>query len=135
MFAAVDDVARQAAKAERKLSGEIEERACDGQDEAEDQEGTAQLAGFHWASLEKMREKAKGAEVPRPCNVSVELDQIEAWEEIADLEGRGVGSIRAVSAIVADAGAEVVADGARGGFFRVGGAHGVPPFGDGAVGL
>jgi len=40
-----------------------------------------------------------------------------------------------VSAIVADAGAEIVADGARGGFFGVGGAHGVAPFQDGAVGF
>ena len=37
-----------------------------------------------------------------------------------------------MSAIVADAGAEVVADGAGGGFFGVGGAHGVAPFENGA---
>jgi hypothetical protein len=40
-----------------------------------------------------------------------------------------------VGAIVADAGAEVVADGARGGFFGVGGTHGVTPFSDGAIGF
>jgi hypothetical protein len=131
----VDDVTRQAAEAEWEFGGEKQERACGGQDEAEDQEGTAQLAGFHWASLEKMREKAKGAEVPRPCNVSVELDQIEAWEEVTDLEVRGVGGIGAVGTIVADAGAEVVPDGAGRSFFRIGGAHGVPPSGDGAIGL
>ena len=37
-----------------------------------------------------------------------------------------------MSAIVADAGAEIVADGAGGGFFGVGGTHGVAPFENGA---
>ena len=40
-----------------------------------------------------------------------------------------------MSAIVADAGAEVMADGAGGGFFGIGGAHGVAPFEDGAFGF
>ena len=40
-----------------------------------------------------------------------------------------------MGAIVADTGAEVVPDGTRSGFFRVGGAHGVAPFEDGAVGF
>ena len=40
-----------------------------------------------------------------------------------------------MGAIVADTGAEVVADGARGGFFGVGGTHGVAPFEDGAFGF
>ena len=61
MFAAVDDVTRQAAKAEREFAGEKEERAYGGQDETEYQEGTAQVARFHGASLEKTREKAKRA--------------------------------------------------------------------------
>jgi len=62
-------------------------------------------------------------------------DEIEAGEEIADFEGGGIGSVGAVGAIVADAGAEIVADGARGGFFGIGGAHGVAPFEDGAFGF
>ena len=62
-------------------------------------------------------------------------DEFEAGEEIADFEGGGVWSVGTVGAIVADAGAEIVADGARGGFFGVGGTHGVTPFEDGAVGF
>src|SRR2546427_445040 len=42
----------------------------------------------------------------------VELNQFEAGEEVADFEGGGFRSVGAMSAIVADAGAEVVADGA-----------------------
>jgi len=63
------------------------------------------------------------------------LDQFEAGEEIADFEGGGFRSVGAVGAIVADAGAEVVADGAGRGFLGVGGAHGVSPFQDGAFGF
>jgi hypothetical protein len=62
-------------------------------------------------------------------------DEIEAGEEIVDLEGGAVGSIGAVRAIVADAGAEIASNGARGGFFRIGGAHGVTPLLDGALGF
>jgi len=40
-----------------------------------------------------------------------------------------------VSAIVADAGAEIVADGAGRGFLGIGGAHGVAPLEDGASGF
>src|SRR5262245_15153326 len=47
VFAAVDDVAGKAAEAEREFAGEKQERACGGQDEAEDQEDTTQLAEFH----------------------------------------------------------------------------------------
>jgi len=63
------------------------------------------------------------------------LNEFEAGEEIADFEGGGVGSVRAVCAIVADAGAEVVADGAWRGFFGVRGAHGVAPLKDDAFGF
>jgi hypothetical protein len=62
-------------------------------------------------------------------------DQLEAGEEVADFEGGGIRSVGAMSAIVADAGAEVAADGAGGGFLGVGGAHGVSPLDDGAFGL
>ena len=55
-------------------------------------------------------------------------NQFEAGEEVADFEGSGVRGVGAVRTIVADAGAEVVADGAGGGFLGVGGAHGVAPF-------
>src|SRR5207244_3659800 len=47
-------------------------------------------------------------------------------------EGGGFRGIRAVGAIAADAGAEIVANGAWRGFLRVGGAHGVAPLQDGA---
>ena len=64
-----------------------------------------------------------------------ESNQLEAGEEIADFEGGGIRSVGAVGAIVADAGAEVVADGAGSGFLGVGGAHGVAPLEDGAFGF
>src|SRR5882757_8500842 len=65
----------------------------------------------------------------------VELNQFEAGEEVADFEGGGFRSVGAMSAIVADAGAEVVADGAGGSFLGVGGAHGVAPLEDSAFGF
>ncbi len=74
------------------------------------------------------------AGIPR-LHFGVALDKFEAGEEIADFEGGGVGGVGAVRAIVADAGAEVVADGAGRGFLGVGGAHGVSPFQDGTFGF
>src|SRR5260370_1171499 len=64
-----------------------------------------------------------------------ESNQVEGGEEIADFEGGGFRRVGAVGAIVADAGAEVVADGAGTGFLGVGGAHGVAPLQDGAFGF
>src|ERR1700687_801047 len=64
-----------------------------------------------------------------------ESNQLEAGEDVADFEGGGCGGVRAMSAIVADAGAEVAADGAGGGFLGIGGAHGVAPLEDGAFGF
>ncbi len=66
---------------------------------------------------------------PRPS------DQFEGRKEIADFEGGGFRGVRAVGAIVADAGAQVAANGAGSGFLGIGGAHGVAPFEDGAFGF
>jgi len=63
------------------------------------------------------------------------LDQLDSGEEIADFKGRGFWGVGAVGAVVTDAGAEIAADAAWRGFFRVGGAHGVAPFKDGAIGF
>ena len=63
------------------------------------------------------------------------LDEFVRGEEVVDFEGGGVRGVRAVGAVIADAGAEVMADGAGGGFLGVGGAHGLAPFGDGALGF
>ena|SRR5689334_1386394 len=63
------------------------------------------------------------------------LNKLQSGEEIADLEGGSFRSVGAVRAIVADAGAEVVADGAGGRFLGIGGAHGITPFEDGAFGF
>src|SRR5713226_5077296 len=60
------------------------------------------------------------------------LNEFEGGEEVADFEGGSIRSVGAVRAVVADAGAEGVANGAGRGFLGVGGAHGVAPFGDGA---
>jgi hypothetical protein len=59
-----------------------------------------------------------------------ESDQLEAGKKVADFEGGGFQGVGAVRAIVANAGAEVVADSARSGFLGVGSAHGVAPFQD-----
>lgn len=62
-------------------------------------------------------------------------DEFEAGEEIADFESGGVGCVGPVRAIVTDAGAQVAANGAGGGFLGVGGAHGLAPFQDSAFGF
>lgn len=64
-----------------------------------------------------------------------ELNEFETGEKIADFKGGSFGSVGAVRAIVADARAQVVANGAGSGFFRVGGAHGFAPFEDGTFGF
>lgn len=63
------------------------------------------------------------------------LDELETRKKVADFEGRGFRRVRAVRAVGADAGAEVVADRARSGFFGIGGTHGIAPFQDGALGF
>src|SRR5258706_1927672 len=63
------------------------------------------------------------------------LDQFEAREKIPNLKRRGVRRVRPVRAVVADVGAEVVANSPRRRFFWIGGAHRVAPLGDGAVGF
>src|SRR5438552_7390614 len=63
------------------------------------------------------------------------LNKFEAGEEIADFEGGGFRGVGAVSAIVANAGAKVVANRAGGRFFRIGSAHGVAPLENGAFGF
>src|ERR1700733_5763505 len=76
-----------------------------------------------------------GAAGCAPTSLCLRLDEVEAGEEVGDFEGGGVGGVGAVGAVGADAGAEVVADGAGGGFLWVGGAHGVAPFCDAAFGF
>src|SRR5579885_296551 len=63
------------------------------------------------------------------------LDQFETGEEIANLEGGGIGPIGAMRAVVADAGTEIVANGAGRGFLGVGCTHGVAPLLNGAFGF
>src|SRR3984893_6933250 len=63
------------------------------------------------------------------------LDEFVAGEEVGDFKGGGIGSVGSVGAVVADAGAEIVANGAGGSFLGIGGAHDVAPLGDGAVGF
>src|SRR5882672_12642008 len=62
---------------------------------------------------------------------AINSDEFKARKEISNFEGRGFRGIGAVGAIVADAGAEVVANGAGGGFLGVGGAHRGAPLQDG----
>ena len=66
---------------------------------------------------------------------SIGSDEFEAGEEIANFEGGGFRGVGTVGAIVADAGAKVAANGAGCRFFGIGGAHGVAPLEDGAIGF
>jgi hypothetical protein len=72
---------------------------------------------------------------PSELRLGSELNELEAGEEIADLKSGSFGSVGTMSAIVADARAKVVANRAGRGLFRVGGAHGVTPLLDSALGL
>src|SRR5215472_11476455 len=63
------------------------------------------------------------------------LNEFEAGKEIADFERSGFRSVGAVRHIVADAGAEVVADGTGCRFFGIGGAHGLAPLQNGSFRL
>src|SRR5271169_1198 len=58
------------------------------------------------------------------------LHQFRAGEKVADFEGGRIGGVGTVRAIVLDAGAEFLADGAGRGFRGIGCAHGLAPFGD-----
>src|SRR5258708_28149271 len=63
------------------------------------------------------------------------LNKFHARKEIADFEGGSFGGVGAVGAVVANAGAEVAADGGGGGLLGIGGAHSIAPFLDGAFGF
>ena len=62
-------------------------------------------------------------------------DEFEAGEEIADFEGGGFRGVGPVSAIIADAGPEVVANCSGRSFLGIRSAHRVPPLEDGAFGF
>jgi hypothetical protein len=83
----------------------------------------------------KGRAEARPYKTLRRARYVDDLDEVEAGEEVGDFEGGGVGGVGAVGAVVADASAEVVADGAGIGFLWIGGAHGVAPFCDAAFGF
>src|SRR6267378_73795 len=66
---------------------------------------------------------------------TINLDEFKARKEISNFESGGFRGVGAMGAIVADAGAEIVTDGAGSGFLWIGGAHGVAPLEDGALGF
>ena len=72
---------------------------------------------------------------PARSDSAARLNQFEAGEEVADFKGSSFRSVGAVSAIVADAGAEVVANGAGCGFWGIGSTHSVAPLENGAFGF
>src|SRR5712691_422268 len=163
VFAAMDDVAGEAAEAYWKFSAEVEKSAEEGEECAENEERAAEFAErIHEKIVEEMKERSNevrkqkqgGREAQRlECALKPQgdrrqqkahslksvpprpSDQFEGRKEIADFEGGGFRGVRAVGAIVADAGAEVAANGAGSGFLGVGGAHGVAPFSDGVFGF
>ena len=86
-------------------------------------------------SNEGVKERGARCIVPLLTSNRSRLNKFEAGEEIADFEGGGFRGVGAVSAIVANAGAKVVANRAGGRFFRIGGAHSVAPLENGAFGF
>jgi len=72
---------------------------------------------------------------PARSDSAARLNQFDAGEEVADFKGSSFRSVGAVSAIVADAGAEVVANGAGCGFLGIGSTHSVAPLENGAFGF
>jgi hypothetical protein len=140
----MDDVAGEAAQAEREFSAEVEKSADEDEEGAEDKESAAEFAErIHEKDCRRIKKRSNEGE-PERSLVAMLLgmttligssDQFEAGKEITDFEGGGFRGIGAVSAIVADTGAEVVADGAGGGFLGIGGAHGVAPLEDSAFGF
>src|SRR6266850_1785333 len=66
---------------------------------------------------------------------AINLDEFKSRKEISNFESGGSRGVGAMGAIVADAGAQIVANGAGRGFLGIGGAHGVAPLQDGAFGF
>src|SRR5215831_5945031 len=66
---------------------------------------------------------------------AIVLYEFEAREEVADFKSGGFRGVRAVGDVVADAGAEVVPNGAGSSLLGIGGAHRVAPLEDGVLGF
>jgi hypothetical protein len=127
VLATMDEVAGKTAETEREARAEEEQPANDGDYAAKKKEHAAEFA-------ERIH-RTPGSKAQTKVRATGMLNQLEGGEEVADLEGGGVRGVGAVSAVVADAGAEVAADGAGSGFLGVGGPHNVAPFEDGAIGF
>jgi len=128
VFAAMDDVARKAAKVEGQFATKAEKSTGEEKKASKQEESATEFAnGVHNRILLQAAD--------RPFPGSIGSDEFEAGEEIANFEGGGFWGVGAVSAIVADAGAEVVANGPGCGFLGVSGTHGVAPLEDGAFGF
>jgi hypothetical protein len=138
VLAAVNDVPRQATQAEREFAAEIEKRSDEDQERAEKEERLTEIAeGLH-DKHSKPNSVLFGMTILGRESESSDIgssDEFQTGKKIADFEGGGFGGVGAVSAIVADAGAEVAANGAGGGFPGVGSAHGLAPSGDGGIGF
>jgi hypothetical protein len=65
VFAAVDDVAGEAAESEREATGEVEQGAGDGKDGAEDEEDAAEFTKRVHEAIVAGRKKGKYGERPR----------------------------------------------------------------------
>src|SRR6267142_750489 len=81
--------------------------------------------------------KSRGAAMLRPISakLQVTLDQFVAGEEIADLKRGGICRVRAMRDIGANAGAQIMANGARRRLLRIGSPHSVAPLCDGPLRL
>src|SRR5260370_33455110 len=113
--------AGQAAKAERQARSEIKHGSNDNANRAKNQKGPSEFAErVHTASLEVPEFRSQSAR-------TIASDQLVPSEEVTDLEGSGIGRVRTVRDVVADACAEIAANGAGCGFVRVRGADGIEP--------
>src|SRR5579883_1626572 len=128
----INNVAREPAQAEWQASAEVKKHAQDDGENAGDDQGAAKFAQrLHLCIIDRM---AGIVRTLTTTNISV-LDQLETGKEIADLKSSGIGRVRAMRAVVADAGTEVVANGTGSGFLGVGRAHGIAPLLNGAFGF
>src|SRR5580700_2519429 len=87
------------------------------------QENRGPLSYPHWASRSFGLEPDVRMTGPRFAS----LNQLEAGEKIGDLERCSIRRVRTVRAVTANAGPQVVADRAWGGFLWIGCTHGVAP--------
>src|SRR5882762_2154290 len=149
----MNNIAGQTAKPERQARPEEKQSPHDNADSAKNQKGPSEFAEWvHKPSLKLLCDEVKtGRRTSRelalqkygrskccaPSRQSFKSwsDQFVASEKVADLKCRGIRRVRAMRDIGANAGAQIMANGARRCLLRVGGPHSIAPLCDGPLRL